>query len=412
MPDTLDLYSKIDSLVCHTDEILKYVHEQETPPEIHPSYGVPILLAVIFFTIIFILIRKIRRKDKDDELIKVKRNNYIELIFWIIAVSLIFFAFFKFGLIHNQKVFALSQPDLLFAIALIFTIVGAFWSVLSRIESTKAFKQSEKTFNSFGSTYGFISFFDEKRLPEVYKKIGKPYTAVTLYIGFPIVGLPYIKSKTLNTTSLFDDLISHLKRIQTELLPDKEINYTLNIGYINFVESKNLLDDILEIKNILNEIVKIDTSIKETLTNKLINRNINFDESSNLLNNISEIENLLQINSNDKKVLLESKLNGYKLLLERLIEFYRLVNYFYPKDATTQKRNNKYKNVKFVELDMKEKFRFVTSKELNSGEIIDKRTFVWVVNLKEESKGVYKPFDSVVFQTQEDKFLTLLEDVF
>ena len=104
----------------------------------------------------------------------------------------------------------------------------------------------------------------------------------------------------------------------------------------------------------------------------------------------------------------------------RLEEFYKLVDFFYPVIATDMDgkitRENRYKKqeeqfgIQFIELELREKFRFVSIKDDDQDE---KRTFVWIVDFKEGDSGKFKPFEkSVVFQTKEERFLGLLENIF
>jgi len=354
MPDSLytHLQSQIDSLVSKTDVIFEYVQEQGKDPEFRLNIvgiiGVILLVLIIAKHILIthkekrwaIKILKILGLETNEEHRNDRRRSYIELACWLLVVSVLF----AFGLIHN-----FSQAELLFTIALIFTIVGAFWSVFSRIESSKAFKQSEKTYNSFGSTFDFTSFFEGNRLPEVYNRIEKMKNAETevevfLYIGFPIVGLPYVKKEKLgnNPEKLFKTLIRGIEDIKDS---KKQVNCILNIGVFTLVDS---------IK-ILNAIPNIDENKRSELTTRL-----------------EYFDNLVK------------------------------------KRKASNKNNNEV--VRFIEIDFKEKFRFVTIKDLNSGE---KKSFVWVVDLKEGIDGKPKPFEnSMVFQTKEERFLNLLEDIF
>ena len=255
MPDTsyTNIQNRIDSLVSKTDVVLQYVNEQEKMTELRPSIWW-IIGGILFFVIIIKIIliknkgnKKVKKVlnslgiEYDDDHKNDKRRSYIELLIWLLVVSVLF----AFGLIHNK----FSQAELLFTVALIFTIVGAFWSVFSRIESTKAFKQSEKTFNALGSTFDFISFFDNDKLPEVYKIIGSKDTSedtvVSLYIGFPIVGLPYVKNKKLIDTidSLFTELIRHIEDIKED-----KIKCTLNIGVFSETDSEDTLEKVPNIE--------------------------------------------------------------------------------------------------------------------------------------------------------------------
>jgi hypothetical protein len=68
--------------------------------------------------------------------------------------------------------------------------------------------------------------------------------------------------------------------------------------------------------------------------------------------------------------------------------------------------NYKEDNIRVMKFDLKEKFRFVTYYKSK------KQAFVWMVDFKDGSDGKIDPFDSMVFQTEEDKFVTLLEKVF
>ncbi len=356
-PDTLpaDLQSQIDSLVSKTNVIFKYVSEQDMDPKLHPSFwGICLLFLIITAFILFILfgiknkikwagsVLKFLGFENDKEHIKYIWHNYIGVGCWILIVG----AFFAFGLIHT-KAFPFSQADLLFTIALIFTIVGAFWSVFSRIESTKAFKQSEKTYNALGSTFDFSSLFDQKKLPEIYGRIGKPKTEVSLYIGFPIVGLPYDQRTKLKTPpeSLFGDLMAEIGRTQGKYKTKQLVNWTINIG----VFQRNVSLDILD------AIPNIDDSIKNTLKDQLT------------------------------------------MFYDDYVEYFK----------NKKESDRDYAGVRFIEIAPKEKFRFVTIKERDSEE--KQRTFVWVVNFKNGGIGT---FDSWVFQTEENKFLDILEDIF
>jgi len=355
MPDTLytHLQSQIDSLVCKTNVILKYVQEQEKEPEFR--LNIVVIIGIILFVVIiakYILIANKEKKwtvkilkflglETNEEHRNDRRRSYVELACWLIVVSVLF----AFGLIHN-----FSQAELLVTIALIFTIVGAFWSVFSRIESTKAFKQSEKTYNAFGSTFDFITFFEEDKLPKVYDRIGKEDTEVSLYIGFPIVGLPYIKNNKLDEKpeNLF---ISLTRRIEDIKRSKKQVNCILNIGIFSLSDS------------------------------------------------IKTLNAIPHINATKKKE-----------LQEQLEHFDNLVKYFNDFNKQKKEKDRNYNEViRFIEIDFKEKFRFVTIKEMDS---VDRKSFVWVVDLKEGSDEKLEPFDSIVFQTKEERFLNLLENIF
>jgi len=313
--------------------------------------GKIVINLVVLFAIIYFPIWWSQKKKKYlEEECTILIRNIIFVVYWVIAIFIIGITLFVlWGMIDPV---GKAHVDLIIGLTTIIGIVGAVWAVFARIDAEKAFRQSEKTFNALGSTFDFVSFFEKDKLQKIYSKIGTQNTKISLYFGFPILGLPYTKNKNLDIKPefLFRDLLASLNSIKDKLEDNESIDFTLNIGYIDEQESINLLNDIPD----------IDAPAKTILST-------------------------------------------------RLKEFYILVDFFFPIiDPATKIRQNKYEKIQFVELELKEKFRFVTFNE-NA----DKQTFVWIVDIKKSKSGVLKPFvESIVFQTKDDRFLNLLEKVF
>jgi len=360
-PDTSPVNSDAQKQLT-TEQKIDVIYDYVKTPEYSPPFWGLVLLVVIVIS--FVLLRNKRKELADgflflfkalglksfenaDEYKKDRWHHYVWLTCWLLTATCMSFVFFQFGLIPNPEGFAFSKTELLFAVALIFTIVGAFWSVFSRIESEKAFKQSEKTYNALGSTFDFSSFFDKEKLPKVYESIGEENSEVSLYVGFPIVGLPYEQRAKLKTQpeDLFGKLVMQILSTQWRYNHNLFVNWTINIGVFSR------------------------------------------DVSLEILENIPDIDD-----------------NRKQKLKDELIEFYNDgVEYF----KNERESNGDYVGVRFIELERKEKFRFVTIKKANSDE--KRRAFVWVVNFINGGVGT---FDSMVFQTEENKFLDILENIF
>lgn len=318
------------------------------------------------FTILFALLLSFmiyfeRKENKKRDFSKFKditfRRNFSWTILWF------FLIFFAVGALYQYKVFHLEFPypfiakvDGIIWFMTIVGIIGAIWAIFARIDAERAFNQSKKTYDALGSTFDFISFFENDKFPEILESIGKTNyeeSIFTLYIGFPCVGLLYRDNEKLKKNGpieLFLKLISKLRSIKDNLVMNIPITYTLKLGCFNEEISAKILKGM---------------------------KNINADE----------------------KIKIEAL----------LVEFYALYNVI---------QSYKNENLNFILINDSEKFRFasINPNFKRNNDEIKKKAFTWVVKITEE-KGengeiTYLPFDSFVFQTSEDRFISLLEQVF
>ena len=338
-----------DSLFqCFVD---KAMDKRETFDSSQPIIGI-ILIFMCVGAILFFL-------KKSKKLEEGHKKNLKDAIFWLAMLILMFSCFYLFGWIHPtmKKGFFFSHGDILLVGATVVGIIGAIWAILARIDAERAFEQSRMTYNALGSMFDFATFFEKDKLPKIYDEIGISNTNISLYLGFPIVGLPFERRNDLDIKpeELFLKLKEKLEHFKNKLdFPNPTpFEFSLYIGYIDKPEALTILKDIL-----VNEPVLLG------------------------------------------------------ILINHLNDFYTLVDYFYPLDPATQKRINISDKIRFIELELKEKFRYVTVKKVDVDVKSYKKTFVWVVDFKENPKGNLEPFDSKIFQTKDERFLGLLENVF
>lgn len=319
-----------------------------------------IIFTVFFLFFLFLMIRRERKENKEREIKKLKDIIYIRNLWWTLRwFSLIFCligALYSFNVFHVEFRYPfVSKVDGIIWFMTIVGIIGAIWAVFARIDAERAFNQSKKTYDALGATFDFISFFENDKFPELLETIGeKNYeqSVVTLYIGFPCVGLLYKENEKLKKNGpieLFLKLITKLRSIKDNLIMDISIPYTLKMGCFD--------------ENVSNIILKGITSI-----------------------------------SKEEKIKIESLLT----------EFYTLFR-------TIQTYNNP--KLKFITINESEKFRFASinpnfSKPINE---VRKKAYTWIVRINQISENgetKFQPFDSFVFQTSEDRFIALLEEVF
>ena len=358
MSDSLSIINeKLDSLIAHTDKINSFVLKQEQDPLMHYDDWVAWVLVLLSIASVYFISKNANRIDKFYKKKGDRARNLWWTLTWVGISIIIIIGFFKLGLLHSDKPVYFSHADLFLIIATIIAIVGAVWAVYARIDAERAFVQSKKTYDALGTMFDFTTFFEKDKLQKIYDEIGVKDSYISLYLGFPIVGLPFERRNELDIKpeELFLKLKEKLEHFKNKLsLPNATpFDFSLYIGYININQASIILDDILS----------NDPLLKDVLSN-------------------------------------------------HLKEFYKIIDYFYPFNTTTKTRTNISDKIRFIELELKEKFRYVTFKKVEEDVSSNKKTFVWVVDFKENSIGNLKPFDSKIFQTQDERFLGLLENIF
>jgi hypothetical protein len=395
------LLKKTESLIIQTDSVYKYVKKQDNIPKMHDNgYGVYVSFLFILCTIILI-----RYNKKIDSLIykkftseKVKERNIIWALLWLIDSAILFGALMCLGIIHNPKDFWFSHADILLAFASLIALIGAIWAVFARIDAEKAFKKSEQTlkksqetleaignasfpFSEILNSDKFPSFFqipDNTISPKVESK-----TTLSLYLGFPCVGFLFIDKHKFKTTpeQLFFNLTEYLYQLKSRLArnnePANQLSKLVGVKLNICVFSKNKVQQMI--------------SSQGTPINSPDGRNIIDDFYTHL----EELKAFSKIDSNTGKPVPDEYGN------QIVIKFGEIV------------QNNKDSQSIFKEdFDENEKLRFISFYNPNLTPLPSK-AYVWIVPKPlTNDKGKVQTFDSSAFQTNDSKFIEVLESVF
>lgn len=245
-----------------------------------------------------------------------------------------------------------KQFDWVLLLGLLIGIIAAIWAIAARIDAGKAFVQSEKTYKAFGSTFDFASFFDiDDKYPKLLKTINE-LTAKNEECNICLcLGFPGVGIlSNIKQNVKIGDLITHLK--------------TLN--------------SILERYN--DGLKSLDAQPKYKLRISCFAEEISIGLIDGLKDGITEKEK--------------------ETVKEKITNFYIYYNAI-----------KKCKREFVDDLNIEEKFRFIT---LDNIRIREKISYLWVVNIRMNDIGgkiVSEPFDSVVFRSYEEKFVSLLEGI-
>jgi hypothetical protein len=317
-----------------------------------------LIIFIILFVIFLILYLK-QRKNINFKSYSHKKTSVFKIMcrknmFWFILVcmAIVFsvYMLYSFELIEHASFLGQSKFDLIIAVGFFIGIIAAIWAIWARIDADKAFRQSLKTYNAIANTFDFVTFLDNEKLPQITSSIGKSGCNVELYLGFPCVGFFFSKRHKFKNDpiNLFIDLKNVLKGIKDKL---------------EFNKNKPEYQKIV-----------MDYSLKIGC----------FDKSYSM--------KLLENHTMDK----EQKQN----FITHINEFYEYFEYFL--DCSVQ-------NFKSIVIPNDEKFRFISFESEDEGE---KKGFIWIVPDLKVGTEETSEFDSMVFQTSEEKFIKLLKEVF
>lgn len=270
-----------------------------------------------------------------------------------------------------------SKTDLFIMLSFCVAIIGAIWAILARIDAEKAFKTSEQTRLAFGNTFDFDRILsndrDNPKLPHIINYIREPETTVSLYIGFPVVGLFYKKkmdqsSGSLAPITVFMDL---LKKLQEVVDDPKTPNYKLYLG----IFSPQNIEELSKVK---------------------LNQKINNGKNGNAKNNSGKNDSGKNDTAENDMALSDNYVRQFCDIITRLKE--------------KRKLNQTWEKSIIIIDDIpqgKERFRFAS---VDSDKLRLHRGLIWVVPDFRPHNNVQ--FTSACFQTQDTSIIKILHRVF